>query len=280
MNADERRLTPPDLSLIVLSWNVRELLRGCLRSVGENVGTLERSNIEMLVIDNASTDGSADMVAAEFPEVRLIRNAENAGFARGNNAGIAASTGRYVLLLNCDTIVPAGALERLVAFMDAHPQAGACSPRLVRLDGTPQPYAFGNDPTLGYLLRRGLSRLLFRRSLHDWGVAETIAVDWVSGACLLARRTAIEQVGGLDEAMFMYFEDNDWCRRMRLAGWQVCYVPGIEITHIGGAGLKQNPAARAAYYRSLARFYEKHYGLPGRLLLKILLPVYRLLRVH
>ena len=217
------------------------------------------------------------MVAAEFPEVRLIRNAENIGFARGNNIGIAASTGRYVLLLNSDTIVPPGTLARLVAFMDAHPQAGACSPRLLQPDGTPQPYAFGCDPTLGYLLRRGVNRLLFRRPLHDWAVAEPIEVDWVSGACLLVRREAIDQVGGLDEAMFMYFEDNDWCRRMRLAGWQVYYVPTVEITHIGGASLKQNPAARAAYYRSLAHFYEKHYGWPGRLLLKVLLPVYRVL---
>ena len=240
----------------------------------------ETLDTEVIVVDNASTDGSADMVAAEFPEARLIRNAENVGFPRGNNVGIAASAGRYVLLLNSDTMVPAGALARLVAFMDAHPQAGACSPRLLQLDGTPQPYAFGCDPTLGYLLRRGFSRLLFRRPLHDWGVAETIEVDWVSGACLLIRREAIDQVGGLDEAMFMYFEDNDWCRRMRLAGWQVYYVPTVAITHIGGAGLKQNPAARAAYYHSLAHFYAKHYRWPGRLLLKILLPAYRVLLQH
>ncbi|MGC8780041.1 MAG: glycosyltransferase family 2 protein, partial [Anaerolineae bacterium] len=214
------------------------------------------------------------MVAAEFPEVRLIRNPANLGYARANNIGIAASRGRYVLLLNSDTIVPAGALAGLLAFMDAHPQAAACSPRLLRPDGTPQPYAFGGDPTPLYLVRRGIGRLLFGRPLHDWAVARPIQVDWVSGACLLARRAAIEQVGALDEAMFMYFEDNDWCRRMRRAGWQVWYVPTVAITHIGGAGLKQNPAARRAYRESLHYFYRKHYGPAARWFLQWTLPIY------
>lgn len=291
MNADAHARCSLDLSVIVLSWNVRELLRECLQSVirCQASGVSGQMGVrialptdicpltpELIVVDNASTDGSAEMVAAEFPEAKLIRNAENLGFARANNIGIAASTGRYVLLLNSDTVVPAGALASLVAFMDAHPQAAACSPRLAQPDGAPQPYAFGRDPSLGYLLRRGLTRALFRRPLHDWAVAEPLGVDWVSGACLLVRRAAIEQVGGLDEAMFMYFEDNDWCRRMRLASWQVWYVPTVAITHIGGAGLKQNPAARAAYYRSLAHFYRKHYGLLAQALLLPALAAYRL----
>ena len=163
-----------DLSVIVLSWNVCELLRACLQSVVGSQGPGIRDQVsgtrgnalttgscpltpELIVVDNASTDGSVDMVAAEFPEVRLIRNAENMGFARGNNIGVAASTGRYVLLLNSDTVVPPGTLEALVAFMDAHPQAAACSPRLLQPDGAPQPYAFGCDPTPGYLLRRSLA---------------------------------------------------------------------------------------------------------------------------
>lgn len=295
MNADERRLDRPDLSIIVLSWNVRGLLRACLASGvrrqgsgvrGQGAGVRGQGDslptahcplaTELIVVDNASTDGSAEMVAAEFPEARLIRNRENLGFARANNIGIAASAGRYVLLLNSDTVVPDGALAALVAFMDAHPRAAACSPRLLQPDGAPQPYAYGCDPTPRYLLRRGLARALFRRPLHDWAVAEPIQVDWVSGACLLVRRAAIAQVGGLDEAMFMYFEDNDWCRRMRLAGWQVWYVPTAAITHIGGAGLKQNPVARAAYYRSLAYFYGKHYGPVARGLLLPALALYRL----
>lgn len=301
MNADKRGSSRPDLSIVVLSWNVRELLRECLRSVVSAQESVVRRQLsgadhlapgswlltpgscplstELIVVDNASTDGSAEMVVAEFPETRLIRNAENLGYARANNIGIAVGAGRYVLLLNSDTVVPPGTLEALVAFMDAHPQAGACSPRLVQTDGRPQPYAFGGDPTPLYLLRRGINRLLLNRPLHDWAVAEPVQVDWVSGACLLARRAAIEQVGGLDEAMFMYFEDNDWCRRMRLAGWQVWYVPTVAITHIGGAGLKQNPAARRAYRESLRYFYRKHYGPAANLFLRLVLPVYgRLLR--
>jgi N-acetylglucosaminyl-diphospho-decaprenol L-rhamnosyltransferase len=266
----------PTLSIIVLSWNVRELLRACLVSVQQNIGKLERANVETLVIDNASTDGSAEMVAAEFPDVRLIRNAANVGFAAGNNIGIAASAGRYVLLLNSDTLVPPGTLETLVAFMEAHPQTGACSPRLLRPDGTPQPYAFGRDPTLGYLVRRGLNRLLFHRPLHNWATTDVLAVDWVSGACLMARREAIEQIGGLNEQIFMYFEDNDWCLRMRQAGWKVYFNPLVEITHIGGQSVARNPAARAAYYRSLGYFYERHYGPMAQGVMRIALAGYRL----
>jgi hypothetical protein len=214
------------------------------------------------------------MARAEFPAARLIANRANVGFARANNQGIRASQGRYVLLLNSDTVVPPGALAALVAFMDAHPAVGAVGPRLLRPDGAPQPYAFGGDPTIGYLLRRGINRLLFRRPLHDWATDAIQPVDWVSGACLLARRAAIEQAGLLDEAIFMYFEDNDWCLRIRQAGWQVIYNPRVAITHIGGQSLAQNPAARKAYRASLRHFYAKHYGPAASLLLRLLLPLY------
>lgn len=269
-----------DLSIIVLSWNTRELLRGCLASLQAALRPGIPPAVEVIVVDNASTDGSAELVARDFAEFRLLRNAENAGFARGNNAGLALSAGRHAMLLNCDTIVPAAAIAGLVNFMDAHPAAGACSPRLARIDGSPQPYAYGGDPELGYLLRRGLRRVLRSRPLHDWAVAETIEVDWVSGACLLARRRAIEQVGGLDESFFMYFEDSDWCLRMRQAGWRIYYVPAASITHIGGQGLARNPAARAAYYRSLSHFYDKHYGPASRGLMRMALAAYRTIVRH
>jgi GT2 family glycosyltransferase len=225
-------------------------------------------------VDNASADGSAALVQAEFPAVRLIVNDENLGFARANNQGIRASSGRYVVLLNSDTTVPPGALAALVAFMDAHPTAGAVGPRLLRTDGTPQPYAFGGDPTLRYLLARGGNRLIFRRPLHDWATDAVQEVDWVSGACLMVRRAAIDQAGLLDENIFMYFEDNDWCLRIRQAGWRVIYNPQVAITHIGGQSLAQNPTARRAYRESLRYFYAKHYGPVASLLLRLLLPVY------
>lgn len=260
------------LSVIIVSWNVRDLLRDCLRSVIQGLSPAVPH--EIIVVDNASTDGSAAMVRAEFPTVTLLVNAENLGFARANNRGLCVSRGRYVVLLNSDTVVPAPALEALVAFMDAHPDAGAVGPRLLRPDGSVQPYAFGGDPTLGYLLRRGIRRLLFGRPLHDWATEDVRPVDWVSGACLMVRREAIEQAGLLDENIFMYFEDNDWCLRIRRAGWRVYYDPQVAITHIGGQGLVRNPAAARAYRESLRYFYRKHYGPTANRLLPFMLAIY------
>lgn len=268
-------MTQPTLSIIILNWNGCDLLRDCLRSVQDNVRMFQPADVETFVVDNASTDGSVEMVRAAFREVRLIVNAENLGFARANNVGIVASRGRYALLLNNDTVVPTGALAGLVAFMEAHPDAGAVGPQLLGPDGAAQPYAFGGDPTLGYLLRRGINRLLFGRPLHDWATNVIQPVDWVSGACLLVRRAAIDRAGLLDEQIFMYFEDNDWCLRIRRAGWRVYYDPQIAITHIGGQSLAHNPAARRAYYESLRYFYAKHYGPRALAVLNVCLPFYR-----
>ena len=245
-----------DLSVIVVTWNVRELLAACLAALPAATDELLT---EVIVVDNGSTDGTADFVRSEFPGVRLLVNEENVGFARANNRGLTVAKGTYTVLLNPDTEPQPRSLTEMVRFMDAHPRAGAGSPRLVRPGGSAQPYAFGDDPSPGYLIRRAFAHA---RSgyLHDWGIVEPQQVGWVSGASLVARREAVQRVGGLDEKMFMYFEDNDWCRRMRLAGWQVWYNPRAEVVHIGGASLNQNPQARAAYYRSLAYFYGKHYG--------------------
>ena len=260
------------LSVVVVCWNVADLLRDCLNSVAAGVRGLAH---EIIVVDNASIDGSASMVRFEFPEVRLIANVDNLGFARANNQGIRASQGSHVVLLNSDTVVSPAALAMLVAFMDAHPEAGVVGPRLLRPDGTAQPYAFGGDPTLGYLLRRGFYRLLRRSYLHDWNTNAIQEVDWVSGACLMVRREAIDQAGLLDENIFMYFEDNEWCLRIRHAGWKVYYDPQAAIVHLGGKSVAKNPAARRAYSESLRYFYRKHYSRAAQLLLAALLPLYR-----
>ncbi|TAK30036.1 MAG: glycosyltransferase family 2 protein [Chloroflexota bacterium] len=263
-----------DLSIIVVSWNVAPLLANCLRSIAAGAQGLE---YEVIVIDNASTDGTAEMVQREFPEARLTRNTENIGFARANNQGIRVSQGRYVLLLNCDTIVPLHGLSELVRFMNEHPDAGACGPRLVRSDGTPQPYCFGGDPTLRYLVARGLNQILFHRYLHDWGTDRIQRVDWVSGACLLLRQEALSLTGALDENIFMYFEDNDLCLRLRKQRWGVYLCPQVSVTHLGGQSLGQNPWAREEYYRSLDYFFAKHYAVTSRTLMRPALKVYRLL---
>lgn len=262
------------LSVVIVNWNTCDLLRNCLHSLHRG----QELACEVIVVDNGSSDDSVAMIRTEFPEVRLIANAENRGFAVANNQGIRVSAGEYIMLLNSDTIVKPGALRGLVYFLDEHPQAGAVGPRLVRPDGTAQPYAFGGDPTLTYLLTRGLNQLLFRRYLHNWATDATQEVDWVSGACLVVRRRAIDQVGLLDENIFMYFEDNDWCLRIRKGGWKVYLYPEVEVIHLGGCSLSQNPAARAAYGRSLLYFYRKHYSKPARWLVHGLLPVYQRIR--
>jgi N-acetylglucosaminyl-diphospho-decaprenol L-rhamnosyltransferase len=259
-------------SIVIVSYNASDMLRESLRGIA---AVSVNPETEVIIVDNASTDGSAAMVEREFAGVQLIRNSANVGFARANNQGIRASTGRYVLLLNSDTIVPPGALPALIQFMNDHPGAGACGPRLVRSDGSVQPFAFGGDPTVTYLLARGWNRLLFRRPLHDWGTDAVQAVDWVSGAALLARRAALEQIGGFDEKFFMYFEDNDLCLRLRRAGWKVFYNPTVTITHFGGASLNQSTLRTRWYDASLRYFYSKHYSPFARVALEILLPFYR-----
>jgi len=213
-------------------------------------------------------------VQEAFPDVRLIVNRRNLGFAAAANQGIQASRGTYVTVLNSDTYLPKLALKKMVDFMDQRPDAGAMSPRLIRADGTPQPYGFGSDPTLGYLLSRFLNRLLFHRSKHNWSTDAVQEVDWVSGACLMVRRQAIEQIGLLDEKFFLYFEDNDWCLRMRKEGWKIYYNPNVPVQHHGGQSLPQNPMAGQAYYESLLYFYTKHYGKAGQLIFHVGLKIY------
>lgn len=260
----------PDLTILIVNWNTAALLRDCLLSI-----TSCPPPTEIVLVDNASTDGSAEMVTREFPQVRLIHNSVNLGFARANNQGLRASQERYVLFLNSDTCVPQFALARLVGFMEEHLDAGACSPRLARRDGSPQPFAFGDDPTPGYLLARGLARIFLHRALHNWETCVLQSVAWVSGASLLVRRAALDQVGGFDEKFFMYFEDNDLCLRLRRAGWTVYYNPQVSITHLGGASLTQNQERFKYYDASLRYFYAKHYSPLARLTLEIMLPFYR-----
>lgn len=259
------------LSIVIVNWNTCDLLRDCLKAL--RLGT--HPTYEAIVVDNGSTDASPQMMQSEFPQVRLIINPDNRGFSFASNQGIRASQGRYVVLLNSDTIALPVALDGLVDFMEAHPDAGACGPRLLCLDGTPQPYAFGGDPTLGYLLARSLSQLVLRRSLHHWATDEVQQVDWVTGACLMARREAIEQAGLLDESIYMYFEDSDWCLRIRKAGWKVYYDPQVEIVHLGGQSLAKNPRAQRAYYESLRYFYAKHYSRLAQWVIGLLLLIHR-----
>jgi len=252
-----------DLSIMVVNWNTKDLLAQCLQSVYDTVSHLD---FEVIVIDNASTDGSQAMIKAHFPQVRLIENQGNEGFARANNQGIVASQGRYVLLLNSDTIARPEALEAMFYFADQHPEVGVVGCKLLNADGSLQP-SWAQFPTLwSELVGRNIRK---RRPMAG---GQAYEVDWVGGACLLARRKAIKTVGLLDEDFFMYSEETDWCFRMARSGWKVCYLPGAEVIHFGGGSSRRaSEKMLIQLYRSKLRFFGKHYGSLRKELLHILL---------
>jgi len=259
-----------DLSIVILSWNVRDLLRQCLESVASGRPLSANHPLlvtEIIVVDNASSDGSVEMVCAEFPAVRLIANQTNRGYTGGNNDGIAAATGRYVMILNPDTRVLDDALAAMVAYADAHPDVGVVGPQLLNPDGSVQS-SRRRFPTLmtGLFESTWLQPLAPRDVLRRYYVLDrpddTIQeVDWLFGACFLVRRKVIQQVGTLDEDFFMYSEEMDWCYRMRQAGWKVVYLPEAQVIHYGGKSSDQVAAQRHIYFQtSKVRYFRKHHG--------------------
>ena len=265
----------PFLSIIVLTYNTRDLVLKCLDSF---YGSATHHGWQIIVVDNGSTDDTARAVAERFPAVELVRSERNLGFAGGINLGLQRATGRVIILMNSDVLASAETLKAAARTLLAQPEIGALSPLLRTPEGKPQPFAFGRDQTLGYLLLRGLRTILGLGPMHQWDVKCPIEVDWVSGACMLVRREVVKQVGLLDEQFFLYFEDNDWCLRMRKAGWRVLYDPRFEVVHLGGASLPQRQRASQIYYQSLLRFTAKHYGAWRAKMVWILLSGYRVLQ--
>jgi N-acetylglucosaminyl-diphospho-decaprenol L-rhamnosyltransferase len=255
-------MTSPELSIIILSWNVCDLLRACLRSL-----PLNDQQTEIIVVDAASHDGTVERVRVEFPTVTLIASDENLGYSRGNNVGWRAARGRYLLILNPDTEVQGDALAQMTAYIEAHPRVGVLGPQLVFADGSIQSTrrrfpslltGFFESTWLQPLAPRGLLNHFYARDVRD---DETAEVDWVVGAALMVRREAYEQVGGLDEGFFMYSEELDWCRRMKAAGWGVTYFPAARIIHHEARSSAQVPAAtHIRFNTSKVRYYRKYYG--------------------
>lgn len=262
--------SPTDVSVVIVSWNTRALTLACLDSLPASAGAASH---DVWVVDNASADGTVTAIRQMHPMARVIANAGNPGFAAANNQGIAASSGRYVLLLNSDTVAPPGAIERLVRFADAHPAAGVVGPQLLNADGTFQG-SFADFPSLRseLLSASGLGVRLYGRWFPNYGPQQSRAsraVDWVQGACMLVRRSAIAQVGGMDEQYHMYSEETDWCLRMRRAGWECWFTPEAQILHHGGQSTRQvRPAMVRSLYRSKVRFFRKHYGAAPAALLR------------
>ncbi|HZT43832.1 MAG TPA: glycosyltransferase family 2 protein [Chthonomonadaceae bacterium] len=258
----------PVLSVAIVNWNTRDLLLDALASL---YAAPPAFDFEVIVVDNASTDGSAEAVRARFPQVRLLANAENLGYAHGNNQAIEAAHGAFVLLLNPDVLLPPGGLERAIAFMERHPDAGALGARQVHPDGRLQRSVRGFPSPLAVFWELiGLSRVwprsrvfgAYRMTWFDY--AHEAEVDQPMGTFLLVRRAALEQIGLMDEQFPIFFNEVDWCLRCRRAGWKIYFTPDVEIVHYGGASTALVAAAMAwESRRGLLRFYAKHYRAPG-----------------
>lgn len=253
-----------DLAIVIVSYNTEDLLRACLRSLPAATAGL---TCKTYVVDNNSPDGSAAMVEREFPDVELTANTANVGFSRANNMALERAEARYVLLLNPDTEPEPDSLRRLVEFMDAHPKAGACGPKLLNSDGSLQRNG-AKFPTLlrEFLSVTGLRRLAMRRYEVALGYGREdfdrlCEVDQVSGACLLVRAEAMRQVGMLDERFFMFYEEVEWCHRIKSAGWQVWYVPEARVTHHWMGSVKQfSKQMTDQLFKSQLLYYQKTGG--------------------
>lgn len=255
----------PDLSIIIVSWNTQKLLRDCLESL---YGSGVTAALEVFVVDNGSTDGSPEMVEARFRNVKLIRNADNRGFAAANNQALRVAAGRHVLLLNSDTLVHPGVIDASIDYLDCHPDVGMMGCRVLNADGTVQATC-SQFPTLAnlLLLTSGLFRvpgLSFakRYRMDDWQRDDERDVDVVSGCYLMVRREATEAVGLLDEDFFFFGEETDWCRRFRAHGYAVRFAPVGTITHFGGgSSTSLNSKRDLMLSEATVRLHRKHGGL-------------------
>ncbi len=255
-----------DLSIIIVNYNVKHYLRECLQSIYRSTKEI---NFEITVVDNNSTDGSVDMVKSEFLGVKLIENCQNLGFAKATNQGLRENKGRYVLLLNPDTIVLPNALDRMVEFMEANFHAGALGCKLLYPDGRLQP-SCRSFPTLttAFFENTGLeklflrNRIIGRHRIGHWDYNDIREVDQPMGSALMVRREAITQAGLMDEQFHMYYEDVDWCFRIKKRGWKIYFIPLAQIIHYGGQSAWPNmPKMKIQRYKSRHKFFRKHYGI-------------------
>lgn len=261
------------LSIIIVSWNVRDLLAACLRTIQANTGALD---IEIIVVDSASTDGTPALLREQFPMVRLLAQTENVGFTRGNNIGLKAATGQYILLLNPDTEIVGDALATMVNYLEAHPETAIVGPHTLNSDGTTQS-SKRRFPTLltGIFESTHLQPLAPRRLLDRFYAKDVpdnaiASVDWVQGSAILFRREVYDRIGGLDEGYVMYSEEVDWCKRAHDAGFQLVYLGSAAIIHHGGKSTEQASARTHIYFQqSKIRYFRKHHGVVAAGILRL-----------
>lgn len=242
-----------DVSIVIVNWNTSELLFQCLDSIRN---AISKYAIQVIVVDNGSVDDSITMVRKYFPEVTLIENDCNMGFAQANNQGLAMGDGRYFMLLNSDTIVLPGSIQKLVETADNHPDLGVVGPQLLNMDGSIQK-SWGSFPNLFSELIGKSIRI--RRAVAT--VPHAYEVDWVLGACMLVRSKTVIDVGQLDSDFFFYSEEIDWCFRIKKQGWKIWYITGFPIYHLGGGSTESGSLTQLVrLYRGKLIYFQKHHG--------------------
>jgi GT2 family glycosyltransferase len=267
------------LSVVIICWNDLKVIADCLQSIYRETSTIP---FEVIVSDNGSTDTSVEYIRTHFPEVRIVENGENLGFARGNNAGIGVAQGEYVLVLNPDTIVHDRALEKLVAYADRCRDAGAFGCRVLNPDGSYQDPARPIPTAFGYLISAlnlrwlgRFSRLFDSDVYYGWDGQTERAVGFQSGCCILVRRDLLRRLGGFDDRFFYHFEESDLCCRIWKSGSKVMFYPGAAITHLGGQSVGRFPIRFALETcRSRYRYFYKHFGRKGAIRMRWLILLY------
>jgi N-acetylglucosaminyl-diphospho-decaprenol L-rhamnosyltransferase len=253
-----------DLSVVIVTWNGWEFLSECLDSLDRAVRRAGTLDLQVIVVDNGSEDGTRAGLAARFAWAECVALAENAGFAAGANAGLRRASGRHAVLLNNDTQVGPGALEACVAYLDAHPEVGVVGPQLLGPDGRRQNSVHDEPSLIGEIVPHWLLQTLWprRHPSKRQAYRAPVAVDAVLGACLVVRAEVLARVGLLPEEYFFFLEETDWCRAIRAAGWRVVHLPDVNVTHVLGATSKKRDPARTRieYHRSLYRFFRKNRG--------------------
>lgn len=254
-----------DVSIVIVSWNVAELLAKCLDSI--LAAPMDMQRLEIIVVDSASSDNTVAMLRENYPQVKLIAQSENVGFTRGNNIGFAAAQGRSIFMLNPDTELLGDALPQLLNYLDSHADVGIVGPHTLNSDASYQSsrrqfpsksLAFFESTFLEWLAPK---KMLDNFYLSHFPEEAVLEVGWMQGSALLVRREIYETLGGLDEAFVMYFEELDWCKRTADAGWKLVYLGTAQIIHHGGKSTEQIGAKKHIYFQeSKIRYYRKHHG--------------------
>ena len=253
-----------DLSVIIVNYNTKNLIKNCLKSIFQ---ALDGLRYEIIIIDNASTDGSAKLIKKRFPDVCLIKNKKNSGFARACNQGAKIARGKILFFLNPDSQVRNKIFSKVFNFLRENPRVAIVSPLILSSDYSVQPFSFGKETGFFQTIKNKFNKKSLKTNNYP---GESLEVDWVSGAALTIRRDIFEKIGGFDEKFFMYFEDRDLCWRVRNLGYKIVILANAKIVHLGGRSLVSHKTRKRLYYQSQNYYWQKHHGLFRGWLMRLL----------